>query len=148
MSDLPEANLMDACSAMPLETLRKGLRVLIVEDYAPSAMSLQQFLRLSGHDVRLAADGPSALQAIQNDNPDVVLLDLGLPGEMSGYDVAKWVRRQTAAKRPLLVALTGHGDVEARLESQLAGIDLHLVKPVDANHLQELLGRFQQIVVP
>jgi DNA-binding response OmpR family regulator len=88
------------------------------------------------------------LHSIQDDNPDVVLLDLGLPGEMNGYDVARWVRRQTAAKRPLLVALTGHGDVEARLNSQLAGIDLHLVKPVDANQLQELLGRFQQVVVP
>jgi CheY-like chemotaxis protein len=139
---------MDACSAMPLGTLRKGLLVLIVEDYAPSAMSLQQFLRLSGHDVRLAADGQSALQSIQDDKPDVVLLDLGLPGEMNGYDVARWVRRQTAAKRPLLVALTGHGDGEARMKSQLAGIDLHLVKPVDANQLQELLGRFQQIVIP
>ena|ERR1700722_7623951 len=139
---------MNANSAMPLETLRKGLLVLIVEDYAPSATSLQQFLQLSGHDVRLAADGQSALRSIQDDNPDVVLLDLGLPGEMNGYDVAKWVRRQTAAKRPLLVALTGHGDVEARLNSQLAGIDLHLVKPVDANQLQELLSRFQQVVVP
>jgi CheY-like chemotaxis protein len=139
---------MDAYSAMPFETLRKGLLVLIVEDYAPSALSLQQFLQLSGHEVRLAADGRSAMQSIQEDNPDVVLLDLGLPGEMNGYDVAKWVRRQKTAKRPLLVALTGHGDVEARLNSQLAGIDLHLVKPVDANQLQELLGRFQQIVIP
>jgi CheY-like chemotaxis protein len=125
---------------------RHGLRVLVVEDHAPSAQSIAKFLRLSGHEVRVAADGPSAVEAIRADKPDVVLLDIGLPGDMSGYDLARWVGEQPTEKRPLLVAVTGLGGEEDRRNSELAGIDLHLVKPVDAGKLQGLLARFQQVV--
>ena len=130
------------------DRIRTGLRVLVVEDHAASAASLEAFLRLSGHEVQVAANGPTALESLQADEPDVVLLDIDLPGDMDGYGVAKWIGEQPTEKRPLLVAVTGHGDAEDRRNSEQVGIDLHLVKPVDACQLQGLLSRFQQIVRP
>jgi CheY-like chemotaxis protein len=88
------------------------------------------------------------MQAVEADNPDVVLLDIGLPGEMDGYAVAKWITKQPATKRPFLVAVTGHDDEEARHNSKLSGIDLHLAKPVEAGQLQGLLARFREVVAP
>ena len=78
--------------------------------------------------------------------PDVVLLDIGLPG-MDGYGVARWITEQPCDKRPLLIAVTGLGREEDRRQSAAAGIDLHLVKPVEANVLQGLLSRFQAIIM-
>ena len=115
----------------------KPRRILVVDDNADSAESLAVVLRLSGHDVRTAPDGPAALQAARAGPPDVVLLDIGLPG-MSGYDVARELRSAHGA-RPLLVALTGYGQPEDRVRSQRAGFDLHLVKPVDLARLEGAL---------
>jgi two-component system CheB/CheR fusion protein len=95
-------------------------------------------LRLYGYDVEAAAEGPSALRAVQDSSPDVVLLDIGLP-KMDGWLMAKQIREQTGWKRPLLVAVTGYGTQADRLRSQEAGIDLHLVKPVDPQQLAGLL---------
>ena len=118
-----------------------ALRVLVVEDDEDTAASLSILLRLYGYDVEAANDGPSALRAVLASQPDIVLLDLGLP-KMSGWVVAKKIREQTAWKRPLLVAVTGYGTQADRLRSQEAGIDLHLVKPVDPQELENLLERF------
>ena len=98
-----------------------------------------------GHEIQVALNGPAAVEAIQVAPPDVVLLDIGLPG-MSGWDVARWVTEQPAEKRPLLVALTGYGREEDRQRSEEAGIDLHLVKPVDPADLLRLLKRFYRVV--
>jgi two-component system, sensor histidine kinase len=125
---------------------RKGLHVLVVEDHSPSAASIELLLRLSGHEVRIAGDGRAALESIQADKPDVVLLDIGLPGDMDGYEVAKWIGEQPSDRRPFLVAVTGLDGEEDRRHSKMAGIDLHLAKPVDAGQLQSLLARFQQVV--
>jgi CheY-like chemotaxis protein len=75
----------------------------------------------------------------------VLLLDIGLPG-MSGWELARWVTEQPAEKRPLLVAITGYGREEDRRRSEEAGIDLHLVKPVDPDQLLRLLRRFYRVV--
>jgi len=139
---------MNILSTPEANPARKGLHVLVVEDHYPSAASIEHFLRLSGHEVRVAGDGRTALESIEADKPDVVLLDIGLPGDMDGYEVAKWIGDQPTDRRPFLVAVTGLDGEEDRRHSEMAGIDLHLAKPVDAGQLQCLLARFQQVVAP
>ena len=113
-------------------------RVLIVDDNADSAGSLAMLLKTSGHDVRIARDGPTALRACADCPPDVVLLDIGLPG-LSGYEVATRMRQQPGLSHVLLVALTGYGQEADLQRSQEAGLDHHLVKPVDFSKVQKIL---------
>jgi len=98
-------------------------------------------LRLAGQDVRAAYDGPSALQQAQEFQPDLVFLDIGMPG-MDGYETARCLRRQPGREGVLLVAVTGWGQDEDRRRSAQAGFDHHLVKPVEPKALAELFGRF------
>jgi CheY-like chemotaxis protein len=121
------------------------MRVLVVEDQADAAASMASLLRLAGHEVQIAADGVAAVEAAQAHPPDVMLLDLELP-RLDGWQVAKRIQDQPWPKRPLLVAITGHADAEARRRSQEAGIDLHLAKPVDPTSLQELLRKFRAVI--
>jgi signal transduction histidine kinase/integral membrane sensor domain MASE1/ActR/RegA family two-component response regulator len=113
-------------------------RVLVVDDNADAADSLAQLLRLAGHEVRVAYDGPAALEAARTYRPDAVLLDIGLPG-MSGYEVAKLLRTQPGPRPTLLVAVTGYGRQEDRRRSREAGFDVHLTKPVDPHELERVL---------
>jgi CheY-like chemotaxis protein len=115
----------------------RPLRVLVVEDYADAATTTAEMLRLDGHHVRVAADGPRALQAASAEEPDVVLLELGLPG-MDGYTLA---RRLAAVcqRKPYLIAVSGFGGAEFRRRSRKAGIDLYLVKPADPEQLLAIL---------
>jgi CheY-like chemotaxis protein len=126
---------------------RWRMRVLVVEDNPKAADSLAALLRQAGHEVEVATDGPAAVSAAENQHPDVVLLDIDLPG-LCGWEVAKTLRALPADKRPLLVALTGYGDDEDHRRSREASIDLHLTKPVDPDRLQQLLGRFRSFVAP
>jgi signal transduction histidine kinase/DNA-binding response OmpR family regulator len=116
------------------------LRVLVVDDNRDAAESLAMLLRLDGHEVRLAHDGPAALDAAGDFRPEVVLLDIGLPG-MSGHDVARRLHGGHGGAPPLLVAMTGYGQEEDRRRSREAGFDHHLVKPVDPQVLRQLLAR-------
>jgi CheY-like chemotaxis protein len=125
-----------------------GLRVLVVEDDPDLASNLAVWLALHGHRARVAPDGFAALWAAAAEPPDVMLLDIGLPG-MDGYQVAERVREELAPampKVPLLIAVTGRGDEEDRRRSRRAGIHLHLTKPVDVEQLSRVLGRFQDII--
>src|SRR4029079_9462963 len=97
-------------------------------------------LGLWGHEVRTAADGPAARETAAAHPPDVVLLDISLPG-MSGYDVAERVRANPALQSAILVAMTGHGQAEDKKETRAAGFAYHLVKPVEPNVLQKLLAQ-------
>ena len=117
------------------------LRLLLVDDHPDAAESLGELLRLQGHEVDVAHDGPAALESARHRPPDVVLLDLGLPG-MDGYEVARRLRGEAAAERAraLVVALTGYGSAEDRRRSRESGIDHHLVKPVDLAELGRLLA--------
>jgi two-component system, OmpR family, response regulator len=99
-------------------------------------------LRHHGHDVRIARDGTQAIAAAQAAPPDVVLLDIGLPG-MNGYDLARQLQVGSAGRTPLLVAVTGYGQEKDRLRSAEAGIHLHLVKPVDPKELEAALRSWQ-----
>jgi CheY-like chemotaxis protein/two-component sensor histidine kinase len=112
--------------------------VLIVDDNSDSAATLAMLLRLVGHSVRMAPNGQLALQAAQFAPPQVVLLDIGLPG-MDGYSVARQLRQLPGMGKALVVAVTGYGREEDRRRCRESGFDEHVVKPVDLDTLQKLL---------
>jgi PAS domain S-box-containing protein len=114
-------------------------RVLVVDDNADSLESMEVLLQIWGHEVRTAHDGPAALAVAAEYRPDVVLLDIGLPG-MSGYEVAQRLREVPGLAGTTLVAVTGYGQESDRRRTRDAGFDRHLVKPVEPNHLQEILA--------
>ncbi len=115
------------------------LRVLLVDDNVDGAESLAALLRLAGHEVWLAHDGPGALEAAAGFRPDAAVLDIGLPG-MDGYEVARRLRADPAAAPAVLVAVTGYGRDRDRERSREAGFDYHLVKPVDLAELHRALA--------
>lgn len=117
-------------------------RVLVVDDNVDSAESLGAMLRLMGNQVRTAHDGPSALEEAARFIPNVVLLDIGLPG-MDGHEVARRLRLLSGLQEAVLVAQTGWGQDEDRRRSHAAGFNHHLVKPVSPTALQELLRGLQ-----
>jgi CheY-like chemotaxis protein len=116
-----------------------ALRVLIVEDYRDAADSLAWLLGLDGHSAHIAADGWAALAAFQAGVPDVVLLDIDLPGDLDGWEVARRLRELPGGRRPALIALTGYGRDQDRRRSEAAGFTFHLVKPADPSLLLQLL---------
>jgi signal transduction histidine kinase/DNA-binding response OmpR family regulator len=114
-------------------------RILIVDDHPDVSRSLARLLRLGGHEVKATQDGPAALRELAGYRPQVVLLDIGLPG-MDGYEVARAIRTQPGTESIVLVALTGYGQDEDRRRAREAGFDHHLVKPVDPDLLLALLA--------
>ncbi|HEY7914218.1 MAG TPA: ATP-binding protein [Blastocatellia bacterium] len=116
-------------------------RILVVDDNVDSAESLVLLLRLYGHEVLMAHDGPETIEAARSFNPQIVLLDIGLPG-MSGYEVAAALRAEHGATRLLLVALTGYGREEDRRRALESGFDYHIVKPIDPDILQSLISSY------
>jgi len=113
-------------------------RVLVVDDNRDAADSLGMVLRMLGAHVAVVSDGPSALEAFDAHAPEVVLLDIGMPG-MDGYEVARVIRARDPSRRTALVALTGWGQDTDRRRARDAGFDHHLVKPADMGDLQRLL---------
>ncbi len=115
------------------------LRILIVDDNRDAAEMLATLLKFDGHETFAAHDGLAAVEAARTLDPDVILLDIGLP-VLNGYEAARRIREQQSQKRrPLLVALTGWGRDDARRRSEEAGFDAHLVKPVGDAVLGRLL---------
>jgi CheY-like chemotaxis protein len=108
----------------------------VVDDSVDSAETLARVLRVAGHEVETVYDGVSALDAARKKIPDVVMLDIGM-AEMDGFEVARQMRQDPQLKDVLLVAMTGYGQDEDRRQSQAAGFNAHLVKPVmlDALHV-------------
>ncbi|HKI38309.1 MAG TPA: PAS domain S-box protein [Gemmataceae bacterium] len=121
-----------------------SLRVLVVEDNVDAAQSLAMLLQVSGHQVRMAHTGPTALEAALDYRPNVVLLDISLP-EMDGYEVAKRIRQQPVLHNVVLVAMTGYGRDADRQRSQEVGFNAHLVKPVDFDKVQEILATVSEL---
>ena len=113
-------------------------RILIVEDNEDSALSLQMLLEALGYTVDVVHDGEGAVQSATAKNPDVILMDIGLP-RMSGYDAARQIRAGCKDKPMMIIALTGWGQDSDRRQSAEAGIDHHLVKPLDLGRLRQLL---------
>jgi PAS domain S-box-containing protein len=114
-------------------------RVLLVDDNRDVACSLARLIRLLGHEIRIAFDGPEALQIADEFRPDVVLMDIGLP-KLNGYDAARAIRSKPWGKTMTLVALTGWGRKSDRRRSHESGFDRHLTKPVEAEVLESLLN--------
>lgn len=115
-------------------------KILVVDDLCASAETLQVLLELEGFNVRIANDGASALDIAREFVPDVVILDIGLPG-LDGFEVARQLRSRPESKTTLLIALTGYGEAESRLRSQQAGFDHHVVKPADIESLLAMVSQ-------
>jgi CheY-like chemotaxis protein len=118
----------------------RRLRILVVEDNVQSAESLSLIVKLWGHECRVSHTGAEAIGVVENFRPHVVLLDIGLPG-MDGYAVARELQNRPDPERFAVIAMTGYGRDEDRIRTRDAGFDHHMVKPVDLDALEVLLGR-------
>lgn len=116
-----------------------GTRVVVVDDNVELALGLARLLKLLGHDVKMAHDGPSALDVARSFRPEVVLLDIGLPG-LDGYQVAALLRHEESCRNARIIAITGYGHEDDRKRSREAGFDFHLVKPIEFRSLVTLLA--------
>jgi len=119
---------------------QRALRVLIADDSRDEVAMLSVILRDEGHTVREVYRGSEVLRVVAEFDPDVALLDIGMPG-MTGYDVAREVRKLYGKARPVLVAITGWKQSSDRMLAAMAGFDHHLAKPFDTRQLLELLGK-------
>jgi CheY-like chemotaxis protein len=119
------------CPASPL-------RILVVDDNSDSGETMALLLRLSGHDVRSADSGPVAIESARQFLPEVVLMDIGMPG-MDGYTTARHLRNEMVGHQPLLIALTGYTQDDHLKRAREAGFDHHLAKPVEIDALTKLL---------
>jgi PAS domain S-box-containing protein len=136
-----EADIAAPVVAPADQASTEPLRILIVDDNRDSADMLAMLLKFTGHETFTAHDGAAAVEGAARLDPDVILLDIGLPG-LNGYEAARRIRQQQRdGSRPILVALTGWGQDEDRRRSEEAGFDAHLVKPVDEVVLGKLLRR-------
>jgi len=115
-------------------------RILIVEDLLDSAITMEILLELLGHEVELAEDGEAALERARTFEPEIILCDIGLPGALDGYQVARLIRALPRLADTYLVALTGFSSAEDRSRAEAAGFNLHLVKPVDPATLEPLIA--------
>ena len=125
---------------VPSSGVARPLKVLVVDDNVDGAESLAELLQFSGHETEVAHTGPAALTAARAFEPDVVFLDIGLPG-MTGYEVAQQLRAEKGHEGIVLVALTGWGTEEDRRQAREAGFDHHLTKPVDLAEVQRIVER-------
>jgi signal transduction histidine kinase/CheY-like chemotaxis protein len=125
-------------AARPVQTGSR--KVLVVDDLPASADTLKVLLELEGFVVRIANDGATALTVAKEFAPDVLILDIGLPG-MDGFEVARQLRSRPESKDAVMIALTGYGEAESRLRSQQAGFDHHVVKPADIDFLLSIVSQ-------
>lgn len=140
------ARVVAAGAALPTDHIPKLARpapaasrkILVVDDLPASADTLKVLLELEGYVVRVANDGAAALEVAREFAPDVLILDIGLPG-MDGFEVARQLRSRPESRDALLIALTGYGEAESRLKSQSAGFDHHVVKPADIDYLLSIV---------
>ncbi len=118
---------------------RPGMRVLVVDDCHDTARMMRVLLRGRGYEVTLASTGREAIEVAGGFQPEVVLLDIGLPG-MDGYEVASRLREEECGRDAVIIAISGYGRDEDRRRSKEAGFDHHLTKPVNLDALISLLS--------
>lgn len=111
-------------------TLPTLVKVIVVDDNADQANILSTLLYLQGYETMAVSDAKQAVQIIEDQKPDAVILDIGMP-DMNGYQIAERIRSRTDLSDILLIALTGHDSEEDRKRSRECGMDHHLIKPVD-----------------
>lgn len=116
------------------------MKVLVVDDNHDAAMSLSMLMSVLGYENRVAYDGVEALSEADSFMPDVVLLDLGMPG-MDGFETCRCIRQRQWGSRAAVIAVTGYGSADDRAKSAAAGFDLHLLKPVSPVVMAETLLR-------
>ena len=114
-------------------------KVLLIDDDAVLSRLFSVRLRGAGYDVAVACDGVQSISAVRRERPDVILLDIGLP-RLNGYEACRRIRREPWGKDIVIVALTGWGQEDDRVQSREAGFDAHMVKPVDHETLLGLLA--------
>jgi CheY-like chemotaxis protein len=114
-------------------------RILVVDDNVDMAKGMARLLTLVGHDVKVAYDGPTAIEAARAHEPDFILLDIGLPG-MDGYEVATMLRHESCCRGATFIAVSGYGQDEDLRRSKEAGFHHHLVKPVDHDALMTIIS--------
>jgi len=147
-TDIGNATMVDPTPAQGFAPMSDSaapapLKVLIVDDNIDSAVSMGMLLRLVGNDTQTAHDGEAAFAAAQSYRPDIMLLDIGLP-KLDGYQVARMIRAEAWGSAVYLVAVTGWGQDEDRRNTAQAGFDLHMVKPVELETLENLLQDFRK----
>jgi CheY-like chemotaxis protein/anti-sigma regulatory factor (Ser/Thr protein kinase) len=132
-------------AAVPAQRPPTGPRckVLVADDNGDAAQTLALILKMSGYDVHLAISGREALAVAKREQPDAMFLDIGMP-DMSGYEVATSVRQESWGEGALLVAVTGWGQPNDKEKSRIAGFNHHLTKPVDLEHVEQLLAAFSK----
>ncbi len=135
--DAPHAD--DAHRASPAGGSGARRRVMVVDDSVDGAESMSILLEMLGHDVRVMYDGAAAIATASEFRPDVVLLDIGLPG-IDGYQVARALRAEPATSGALLIALTGYGQESDRQRTRDAGFDHHLVKPASLDDIERVIA--------
>jgi CheY-like chemotaxis protein len=122
-------------------TRLRNKRILVIEDNVDVAESLGILLELNGHSVQVAKSGVEGLQLARAHRPEVIICDIGLPGSLDGYGVARAIRADAELKSLYLVAMTGYGQDEDRKRAKDAGFDQHLAKPADPEELERLLQK-------
>ena len=142
---LPVVNDSGAREPVPLSSPAadgRKMKVLVVDDNTDAADSLSALLEIDGFDVRTVYDGAAAVAMAAESQPDMIIMDLGMPG-MDGYETARAIRQRPGAERILMLALTGWGQSDARRRTVEAGFDHHLVKPVELEQIVRLAGARQ-----
>lgn len=129
----------DRSVATPEIAAERRRRILVADDNTDAAESLQVLLSMKGHDVRTVHDGVDAVHVAETFDPDVIVLDIGMP-RLNGYDAARHIRAAAWGRRAVLIAMTGWGDQAHRTETVSAGFNHHLVKPVDIDALLTLIA--------
>ena len=129
--------------ALPASRLQRHWRILLIEDNDDARRMMRRLLDMEGHEVFEAATGTAGLQLAVLQQPDLAIVDIGLP-EMTGYEVAEHLRGDAQTRSMGLIAMTGYGQQEDRRHAMAAGFDVHLVKSVDIDHLLEVIDQCGQ----
>ena len=137
---LPSVQANDASDVKVTTPSATRCRILIIEDNVDAQEALKLLLEAWGHEVHVASDGAAGIAALRALQPELALIDIGLP-RMDGYEVVRQIAAAPCAKLPLLVALTGYGDLEQRDAALRAGFDVHIVKPADCQQLRDVVQR-------
>ncbi|HET7756652.1 MAG TPA: response regulator, partial [Steroidobacteraceae bacterium] len=137
---MAEPQAPDEAESAARRQLRKGVKVMVVDDNVDAAESLSEVLDELGYSSRIAHDGPGALELAHVFEPQLALIDIGLPG-MSGIDLAQKLKGQTHTAKMRLVALTGYSRRADREQTHAVGCEAHLIKPVDLHALETTLAR-------
>ncbi|MGB7247410.1 MAG: ATP-binding protein, partial [Phormidesmis sp.] len=123
------------------QSLERSLRVLVVEDNLDSAFMAELFIEDLGHQIEVAYDGESSIEIARRFQPEIVISDIGLPGETDGYAIARAIRSDPTLSRAYLIATSGYGQPEDKAKAVAAGFDEHLTKPLDLNFLRKLIDQ-------